>query len=101
MTAPAVRAHAVAAGAIILITVTSAANCQIVPSAGYTFNPSTGNTVTISLPSGTSASYDVLASGWPDTASPPDRMKATMAAATAACTVSFSTSWRAPANSAS
>jgi hypothetical protein len=30
---------------------------QIVASAGYTFNPSTGNTVTISLPSGTSAQY--------------------------------------------
>jgi hypothetical protein len=29
----------------------------LVPSAGYTFNPSTGNTVTISLPSGTSARY--------------------------------------------
>ncbi|MGD0554784.1 MAG: choice-of-anchor D domain-containing protein, partial [Streptosporangiaceae bacterium] len=30
---------------------------QIVASAGYTFNPSTGNTVTISLPSGTSTQY--------------------------------------------
>jgi hypothetical protein len=30
---------------------------QIVGSAGYTFNPSTGNTVTISLPSGTSTRY--------------------------------------------
>jgi hypothetical protein len=30
---------------------------QIVASAGYTFNPSTGNTVTISLPSETSAQY--------------------------------------------
>ncbi|MGH3168931.1 MAG: discoidin domain-containing protein, partial [Trebonia sp.] len=30
---------------------------QIVASAGYTFNPSSGNTVTISLPSGTSAQY--------------------------------------------
>jgi hypothetical protein len=30
---------------------------QIVASAGYTFNPATGNTVTISLPSGTSAQY--------------------------------------------
>jgi hypothetical protein len=30
---------------------------QIVASAGYTFNPSTGNTVTIGLPSGTSAQY--------------------------------------------
>jgi hypothetical protein len=30
---------------------------QIVTSAGYTFNPSTGNTVTISVPSGTSAQY--------------------------------------------
>jgi hypothetical protein len=30
---------------------------QIVTSTGYTFNPSTGNTVTISLSSGTSAQY--------------------------------------------
>jgi hypothetical protein len=30
---------------------------QIVGSAGYTFNPATGNTVTIGLPSGTSAQY--------------------------------------------
>jgi hypothetical protein len=30
---------------------------QIVASAGYTFNPSTGNTVTIPLPSGTTAQY--------------------------------------------
>jgi len=30
---------------------------QIVASAGYTFNPSTGNTATISLPSETSAQY--------------------------------------------
>jgi hypothetical protein len=30
---------------------------QIVGSAGYTFNPATGNTVTISLPSGTGAQY--------------------------------------------
>jgi hypothetical protein len=30
---------------------------QIVGSAGYTFNPATGNTATISLPSGTSARY--------------------------------------------
>ena len=30
---------------------------QIVGSAGYTFNPATGNTVTISLPSGASAQY--------------------------------------------
>jgi hypothetical protein len=30
---------------------------QIVASAGYTFNPSTGNTVTISLPSATTAQY--------------------------------------------
>jgi hypothetical protein len=29
----------------------------IVPSAGYTFNPSTGNTVTINLPSGSNAQY--------------------------------------------
>jgi parallel beta-helix repeat protein len=40
----------------------------IVPSAGYTFNPSTGNTVTISLPSGTSAQYVELSftanTGW-------------------------------------
>lgn len=42
---------------------------QIVGSAGYTFNPATGNTVTISLPSGTSTRYlrlDFTANtGWP------------------------------------
>jgi hypothetical protein len=41
---------------------------QVVASAGYTFNPSTGNTVTISLPSGTSAQYVELSiagnTGW-------------------------------------
>jgi hypothetical protein len=41
---------------------------QIVGSAGYTFNPATGNTVTISLPSGTSARYVELSytgnTGW-------------------------------------
>ncbi|HEY0806317.1 MAG TPA: choice-of-anchor D domain-containing protein, partial [Pseudonocardiaceae bacterium] len=41
---------------------------QLVGSAGYTFNPSTGNTVTISLPSGTSARYVQLSftgnTGW-------------------------------------
>ena len=41
---------------------------QIVGSAGYTFNPSTGNTVTISLPSGTSTRYVQLSftanTGW-------------------------------------
>jgi hypothetical protein len=41
---------------------------QLVPSAGYTFNPSTGNTVTISLPSGTSTRYVQLSftgnTGW-------------------------------------
>ncbi|HEY0804890.1 MAG TPA: choice-of-anchor D domain-containing protein [Pseudonocardiaceae bacterium] len=41
---------------------------QIVGSSGYTFNPSTGNTVTISLPSGTSARYVQLSftgnTGW-------------------------------------
>ncbi len=41
---------------------------QVVASAGYTFNPSTGNTVTISLPSGTSARYVQLSftgnTGW-------------------------------------
>jgi len=41
---------------------------QIVASAGYTFNPSTGNTVTISLPTGTSAQYVQLSftanTGW-------------------------------------
>jgi parallel beta-helix repeat protein len=40
----------------------------IVPSAGYTFNPSTGNTVTINLPSGTHAQYVELSftanTGW-------------------------------------
>jgi hypothetical protein len=42
---------------------------QIAGSAGYTFNPSTGNTATISLPSGTSARYVQLSftanTGWP------------------------------------
>jgi len=41
---------------------------QLVGSAGYTFNPSTGNTVTVSLPSGASARYVQLSftgnSGW-------------------------------------
>ncbi len=41
---------------------------QVVASAGYTFNPSTGNTATISLPSGTSAQYVQLSftanTGW-------------------------------------
>jgi hypothetical protein len=41
---------------------------QIVGSAGYTFNPATGNTATISLPSGTSAQYVQLSftanTGW-------------------------------------
>jgi hypothetical protein len=41
---------------------------QLVGSAGYTFNPATGNTVTISLPSGTSARYVRLSftgnTGW-------------------------------------
>jgi hypothetical protein len=41
---------------------------QLVGSAGYTFNPSTGNTVTISLPSGTTARYVRLSftgnTGW-------------------------------------
>jgi len=41
---------------------------QIVGSAGYTFNPSTGNTVTISLPAGTSTQYVQLSftanTGW-------------------------------------
>jgi hypothetical protein len=41
---------------------------QVVGSAGYTFNPATGNTATISLPSGTSARYVQLSftanTGW-------------------------------------
>jgi Pectate lyase superfamily protein/F5/8 type C domain/Abnormal spindle-like microcephaly-assoc'd, ASPM-SPD-2-Hydin len=41
---------------------------QLVGSAGYTFNPATGNTVTISLPSGTSTRYVELSftgnTGW-------------------------------------
>ena len=41
----------------------------VVGSAGYTFNPSTGNTVTINLPSGTSTRYVQLSftanTGWP------------------------------------
>jgi F5/8 type C domain len=42
---------------------------QLVPSAGYTFNPTTGNTATISLPSGTSTRYVQLSftgnTAWP------------------------------------
>lgn len=42
---------------------------QLVASAGYTFNPSSGNTATISLPSGTTAQYVELSftgnTGWP------------------------------------
>jgi hypothetical protein len=41
----------------------------LVPATGYTFNPATGNTVTISLPSGTNAQYLQLYftanTGWP------------------------------------
>ena len=41
----------------------------LVPSAGYTFNPATGNTTTISLPSGTTKQYVQLQftanTGWP------------------------------------
>jgi hypothetical protein len=41
---------------------------QLVPSAGYTFNPATGNTASISLPSGTSTQYVQLSftanTGW-------------------------------------
>ena len=36
---------------------------QLVASAGYTFNPATGNTVTIAVPSGTSAQYVELSFG--------------------------------------
>ena len=42
---------------------------QIVGSAGYTFNPASGNTATVSLPSGTSTRYVQLSftgnTGWP------------------------------------
>jgi hypothetical protein len=41
---------------------------QLVASAGYTFNPSTGNTASVSLPSGTTAQYVQLSftanTGW-------------------------------------
>ena len=47
---------------------TASSFSQLVGSAGYTFNPSTGNTVTISLPSGTSDQYVQLSftgnTGW-------------------------------------
>jgi hypothetical protein len=52
----------------VLDSNTGSSYSQIVGSAGYTFNPSTGNTVTISLPSGTSAQYVELSftgnTGW-------------------------------------
>ena len=44
---------------------------QIVGSAGYTFNPSTGNEVTISLPSGTTAEYVSSASPATPAGAPP------------------------------
>jgi hypothetical protein len=52
----------------VLSSTNNSSFSQIVASAGYTFNPSTGNTVTISLPSGTSAQYVELSftanTGW-------------------------------------
>jgi F5/8 type C domain len=41
----------------VLGSTNDSAFTQIVASAGYTFNPATGNTATISLPSGTSTQY--------------------------------------------
>jgi hypothetical protein len=52
----------------VLGSTNGSAFSQIVASAGYTFNPATGNTVTISLPSGTSTRYVQLGftgnTGW-------------------------------------
>jgi len=52
----------------VLGSATRTSYSQLVGSAGYTFNPATGNTVTISLPSGTSAQYVELSftgnTGW-------------------------------------
>jgi P pilus assembly chaperone PapD len=52
----------------VLGSSTGSSFSQIVGSAGYTFNPSSGNTVTISLPSGTTARYVQLSftgnTGW-------------------------------------
>ena len=52
----------------VLGSVNGSSYSQLVGSAGYTFNPSTGNTVTISLPSGSSARYVQLSftgnTGW-------------------------------------
>jgi alpha-1,3-glucanase-like protein/F5/8 type C domain-containing protein/pectate lyase-like protein/ASPM-SPD-2-Hydin domain-containing protein len=52
----------------VLGSATGSSFSQIVGSAGYTFNPSSGNTATISLPSGTTARYVELSftgnTGW-------------------------------------
>jgi hypothetical protein len=52
----------------VLGSTNGSAFTTIIPSAGYTFSPSAGNTVTISLPSGTSAQYVQLSftanTGW-------------------------------------
>jgi F5/8 type C domain/Abnormal spindle-like microcephaly-assoc'd, ASPM-SPD-2-Hydin len=52
----------------VLGSTNGSAFSQLVASAGYTFNPATGNTVTISLPSGTSTQYVQLSftanTGW-------------------------------------
>ena len=52
----------------VLGSTNGSAFSQIVASAGYTFNPATGNTVTIGLPSGTSTRYVQLSftgnTGW-------------------------------------
>jgi hypothetical protein len=53
----------------VLDSGTGSSYSTVVGSAGYTFNPSTGNTVTINLPSGTSTRYVQLSftanTGWP------------------------------------
>src|SRR6202044_3122165 len=52
----------------VLGSTTGATYSTLVASAGYTFNPSTGNTVTITLPSGTSDRFVELSftgnTGW-------------------------------------
>ena len=52
----------------VLDSTNGSAFTQIVPSTGYTFNPSTGNTVSFNLPSGTSTQYLELSftanTGW-------------------------------------
>jgi hypothetical protein len=53
----------------VLDSANGSSYATVVGSAGYTFNPSSGNTVTINLPSGTSTRYLRLSftanTGWP------------------------------------